>query len=116
MLQSLSVVLERNTRLKGEFKTEPYEVAWAREARWFIRVLELNGSETQLRATTQISADGLHWCNLDDQRITVQEPGLVSWPAREFGGWLRLRGAVDGDATSTEDPMAKVMIYLVLKT
>jgi len=36
MHQSLTVVLERNARLTGEFTTEPYEVAWAREARVMI--------------------------------------------------------------------------------
>jgi hypothetical protein len=112
MQQSLSVVLERNARLSGEFATEPYEVAWAREARWFIRVLHIEGADTRLEATTQISPDGLHWCDLDDAQITVHETGLVSWPVREFGGWLRLKGTVDG----TSSPTAKVMIYLALKS
>lgn len=112
MQQSLSVVLERNTRLAGAFATEPYECAWAREARWFIRVLDMEGSGARLDARTQISPDGLHWCDLDDARMTVHEPGLVSWPVREFGGWLRLSGTVEGDGS----PVAKVMIYLVLKS
>lgn len=116
MHQSLSVVLERNTSLKGTFTTEPYEVAWAREARWFVRVLERDGSETRLEAVTQISPDGLHWCDLDDHRISMREPGLVSWPAREFGGWLRLKGVIEGDPGSADTPTAKVLIYLVLKS
>ena len=116
MQQSLSVVLERNTRLKGAFSTEPYEVAWAREARWFIWVLDLAGTATRLEATTQISPDGLHWCDLDGHQATVREPGLVSWSAREFGGWLRLKGMVQGDTDSDEAATAKVMIYLVLKS
>jgi hypothetical protein len=93
MRQSLTVVLERNTVLTGDFATEPYEVAWAREARWFVRVLELRGAETRLDARTQISSDGLRWCDLDGRAVTVREPGMVSWPAREFGGWLRLKGS-----------------------
>lgn len=112
MQQSLSVVLERNARLAGAFATEPYEVAWAREARWFIRVLAIEGADTRLDAATQISPDGLHWCGLDDNQVTVHEPGLVSWPVREFGGWLRLKGTVDGG----DSPVARVMIYLVLKS
>jgi hypothetical protein len=112
MQQSLTVVLERNARLSGAFATEPYEVAWAREARWFIRVLGTEGVDVQLNAITQISPDGLHWCDLDEDRATASEPGLVSWPVREFGGWLRLRGAVEGDGS----PVAKVMIYLALKS
>lgn len=116
MRQSLSVVLERNTRLQGTFTTEPYEVAWAREARWFVHVLEMEGSEAHLEAATQISPDGLHWCDLDDHRISMHEPGLVSWPAHEFGGWVRIKGVVEGNSGSTDGATAKVLIYLVLKS
>jgi len=117
MQQSLSVVLERNTRLAGAFTTEPYEVAWAREARWFVRVLDLAGSGTRLEAATQVSPDGLHWCDLDDHRISARERGLVSWPVREFGGWLRLKGVVAADAPAPDGSVAaKVLIYLVLKS
>ena len=112
MQQSLTVVLERNARLSGAFATEPYEVAWAREARWFIRVLDIEGADTRLQASTQISPDGLYWCDMDDADVTVHEPGLVSWPVREFGGWLRLKGTVEGSSS----PVAKVMIYLALKS
>lgn len=113
MQQSLSVVLERNTRISGSFMTEPYEVAWAREARWFVRVLDTEGDGTTLSATTQVSPDGLHWCDLEDSGGTLEGRGLISWPAREFGGWLRIRGTVEG---STADAVAKVLIYLVLKS
>jgi hypothetical protein len=113
MQQSLSVVLERNTRLTGDFTTEPYEAAWAREARWFIRVLEMDGAAPRLDAVTQISPDGLHWCDLDECRVNLGEPGLVSWPAREFGGWLRLKGTVSSDAG---EAAARVLIYLALKS
>ncbi len=116
MQQSLSVALERNSHLQGAFTTEPYEVAWAREARFFVRVLEMNDSGTCLEATTQISPDGLHWCDLDDHRISMRERGLVTWPAREFGGWLRLEGEVTGDSGTTDAATAKVMIYLALKS
>lgn len=116
MQQSLTVVLERNIRLTGTFTTEPYEVAWAREARWFLHVLDIAGPDTSLEATTQISPDGLHWCDLDAHQISISEPDLVSWPAREFGGWLRLKGTVAGESASSEAPAAKVMIYLVLKS
>lgn len=109
MQQSFTAVLERNTRLTGDYVTEPYEVAWAREARWFIRVLEMRGSSTRLVARAQVSPDGLHWCDDDgSSTVSLLGPGLVSWPVREFGGWLRLRGTVSGEA--------KVMIYLALKS
>ncbi|MBA3430059.1 MAG: hypothetical protein H0U16_01075 [Actinobacteria bacterium] len=115
MQQSLSVILERNTLLTGEFATEPYEVAWAREARWFVRLLEFRGTQTRLEATTQISPDGLQWCDLDDCKVSLRDPGLVSWVVREFGGWLRLKGVVAGDGEAREGVAAKVLIYLVLK-
>jgi hypothetical protein len=116
MQQSLAVVLERNTLLSGEFSTEPYEVAWAREARWFVRVLEVCGSQTRMEAATQISPDGLHWCNLESSAsVTVRQPGLVSWAVHDFGGWLRLNGVVAGDDGRADSAGAKVLIYLVLK-
>ena len=85
MQQTLSVVLERNTVLTGEFATEPYEVAWAREARWFVRVLELGGAQARLEARTQVSPDGLHWCDLEDGQastLRLDATGLVSAPVR----------------------------------
>lgn len=112
MRQSLSVVLERNTVLCGEFATEPYEVAWANEARWFVRILELHGTDTRMEARTQISPDGLHWCDLDGHTVTRREVGLASWPVSDFGGWLRLKGVVAGGG----EVRAKVLIYLVLKS
>jgi len=114
--QSLTAVLERNAILTGEFATEPYEVAWAREARWFIRILDLRGTETHLEAKTQISPDGLRWCDLDESKINMREPGLTSWTVREFGGWLRLKGVVSGGGKAKDGAGAKVMIYLALKS
>src|ERR1043165_9113755 len=96
MQQSLSVVLERNTILRGEFATEPYEVAWAREARWFIRALDMSGDQACLEARTQISPDGLYWCDFEQDSLRLERPGLVSRAAREFGGGLRLKGVVAG--------------------
>jgi hypothetical protein len=116
MQQSLTVVLERNTVLTGDFATEPYEVAWAREARWFIRVLELRGTGTRMEAHTQISPDGLRWCDLGDTTQTVRSTGLTTWPVREFGGWLRLKGVVAGDGHARGEVGTKVMIYLALKS
>ena len=116
MRQSLSVVLERNTILTGEFTTEPYEVAWASEARWFVRVLELRGVATKIEARTQISPDGLHWCDLGDSTVSLAAPGMASWNVREFGGWLRLKGLVAGPGGMGEGVGAKVLIYLVLKS
>ena len=51
MRESFTAVLERNRTLAGEFATEPYEAAWAAEARWFVRTLKRTGSGTRLRVT-----------------------------------------------------------------
>lgn len=58
MRESFTAVLERNRTLAGEFATEPYEVAWAAEARWFVRTLERTGTGARMRVTTQVSPTG----------------------------------------------------------
>ncbi|MFC5753454.1 hypothetical protein [Actinomadura rugatobispora] len=117
MRQSFTAVLERNRTLSGEFATEPYEVAWAAEARWFVRTLERSEPGVRLRVTTQVSPDGLHWCDLDAAREL--EGDLATWTSAEFGGWLRLKGTVQagGKPGENDEPAAaKVMIYLALKS
>lgn len=113
MRESFTAVLERARTLTGEFATEPYEVAWAAEARWFVRTLERTDPGTRLRVTTQISPDGLNWCDLDPARELAGD--LESWTSEGFGGWLRLKGTVESEPGAT-DPGAKVMIYLALKS
>jgi hypothetical protein len=105
--RSFTAVLERNVTFHGEFATEPYETAWAGEARWFIRVLRLTGS---LTAVPQISPDGLEWCDEGSAGVRAEGPGLYSFPLREFGHWLRLRGVVSGEGAA-----ATVIIYLAMK-
>jgi hypothetical protein len=104
---SFTAVIEKNSTFTGPFDTEPYEAAWAHEARWFIRAMNLQGT---LSVTPQISPDGLFWCNEGHDPLVIREPGLYSFALREFGGWLRLHGDVTG-----EQAKAKVLIYLVLK-
>lgn len=117
MRQSFTAVIERNATLAGDFATEPYEAAWAREARWFVRVLDSAGGSPRLVARTQISPDGLHWCDLDgvDHAVTPGAAQTFSWPAAEFGGWLRLRGTVADENGADAAASVKVLIYLALK-
>lgn len=110
MRQSQAAVLERYRVLSGEFTTEPYETGWASEARWFVRVLESSTPDTKLVLTTEVSPDGLHWCDAEVPAQVSEGTGMVSWPVREFGQWLRIRGSVEG-----ADRSAKVLIYLTLK-
>lgn len=111
---SFTAVLERNTTVDSELVTEPYEVAWAREARFFVRVLDQSGSSV-LDVHTQISPDGLHWCDLDDHvhRVDPAAGTLHSWTAQEFGGWLRLRATASNPDGA--NAAVKVLVYLALK-
>ncbi|MCC6860058.1 MAG: hypothetical protein IT158_15930 [Bryobacterales bacterium] len=108
--RSFTAVLEKNTTFTSDFSTEPYEAGWAAEARWFIRVLEMEGSETVLRVTPQISPDGLFWCEEGSAPLLISKPGLYSFALREFGHWLRLDARLAGAGAQV-----KVLIYLALK-
>ncbi len=110
MRQTQTAVLERYRVLEGDFVTEPYEAAWAGEARWFVQVLETSQPNTRVTITTQLSPDGLHWCDADVPVQVAEGKTLISWPVREFGQWLRIRGTVEGEGESV-----KVQIYLTLK-
>jgi hypothetical protein len=110
MRQSQTAVLERNTTLTGEFASEPYEAAWAGEARWFVQVLERSVEDAELVLTTQISPDGITWCDHDGgSRRTAGE--LTTWAVHEFGQWLRVRGEV-----TPAGAQVKVRIYLAVKS
>lgn len=110
MRQSQSAVLERGVELEGSHETEPFEVAWAGEARWFVHFLrEAPGTAVEFRV--QISPDGINW--LDHERVaplTAQAIGFVSIPVTGFGHWLRLRSEQTSGHAS---PMLR--IYLELK-
>lgn len=110
MRQSQAAVLERYRVLSGDFATEPYETGWATEARWFVRVLEASTPDTRVVLTTQVSPDGLNWCDAECPAQVNEGVAMVSWPVHEFGQWLRIRGSVEGT-----DRSVKVLIYLTLK-
>ncbi len=110
MRSTMTAVLERSATVRDELTTEPYELPWASEARFFVQTLELAGTGASLEFSTQISPDGLHWCDLDETRHRVDSVGLTSWLVSGFGQWLRVRCHVAGS-----DPTAKLRIYLVGK-
>lgn len=110
MRQSQTAVLDRGAGVVGTLRTEPFEVAWASEARWFVRI-EKMASGTSLRLQTQVSPDGLEWVDHEDPAFNAGTPGLVTRPLRDFGSWLRLRVDVEGP----EDALVQLTIYLVLK-
>lgn len=107
--RSFTAVLEKGSTVTGEFCTEPYETGWAREARWFVRVLRADEG-VGLLLVPQISPDGAEWCDEGSGPLRLQGVGLVSMPLVNFGSWLRLRGTTTGRAGSVT-----VLIYLALK-
>lgn len=101
-------VLERLKDFGASFATEPYEVAWATEAIFFVRTHHADAASS-LESIIEISADGIEW---------VPEGTTITWPATpgtafarvaHFGGWLRLR------TTVPEGASARVTIQLALK-
>jgi len=110
MRKSFTAVVSRNEIYKDLLETEPYECAWAGEARWFVRVLKFEGLDPRLILRSQVSPDGLFWCDGEEAALTVAGEGLYTLPVRNIGGWLRLRGEMSGDGASF-----KVIIHLALK-
>lgn len=108
--ESYTAPIERNQVWDEVFATEPYETAWASEAIFFIRALEMQGAEAP-PARVQISPDGLRWC---DEGSTVPLPTsagpLTFGRVSHFGGWLRLVGELPAGTSM------KVIVYLVLKS
>jgi hypothetical protein len=109
MRSTNTAVLERIVTVDKAFLTEPYELPWAREARFFVQVLSITDAG-QLSFTTEISPDGLHWTTLDEQVHTAVGPGLVTWLATGFGQWLRVQ------VVPNEGTTAVMRIYLVGKS
>lgn len=110
MRQSQSAVMERGVDLDKVHETEPFEVAWAGEARWFVQFLR-PAPGTQVEFRVQISPDGLQWIDHEGVApLTSEAVGIVSIPVGNFGHWLRLRSEqLSGD----DVPMLR--IYLELK-
>ena len=104
---SYTAVLERNTTFTDVLVTEPYEVAWAGEARVFVRALDLSG---RIEAAAEISPDGLFWTKEGSPPVTLESAGLVSFSIRDFGHWLRIVLKNQG-----AKPSARVIVYLALK-
>ena len=123
MRESTTAVIERNAVWEGEFATEPWEAAWAREAIFYVRVLEVlptegppgpgstegHSASPLLSARVQISPDGMHWCD-EGSVLRLARCQSLGWVrVSHFGGWLRLCGEVG------EGYRLTVIAYLDLK-
>ena len=63
---------------------------------------------TVLTARVQISPDGIRWVDEGGVLTFQGRQELAALRVREFGGWLRLAGRVEGGST-------RVIVYLSLK-
>ncbi len=97
--ESYTAVVARGEHWRGEAATEPYEAAWASEAIFFLRALKTEGDLSGLRATVQISADGIHWADEGTGLALPQSVGEVTFcRVSHFGGFLRLVTALPDGA------------------
>lgn len=110
--RSYTAVVERNVRWQGDFASEPYEAAWASEAIFFVRALEVNpsGIAAAYSAAVQISADGIRWVDEGTRfDLPTQRDAVTFCKVRHFGGWLRIAGTLAPNNRMT------VLVSLALK-
>jgi len=111
MRNAYTAVIARGELWEGSVQTEPYEAAWAAEAVFFVRVLEVTGQGNSAAvARVQISPDGMHW--VDEGATLMISPQVESLDfarVTNFGGWLRLA------VTVPEGQGVKVVATLALK-
>lgn len=107
--RSYTAIVERDVVWEGEFATEPYEAAWASEAIFFVRALEVSPN-LAATARVQISADGIHWADEGAEFALPAEKDAVTFcRVSHFGGWLRITGEVRSPAE------LRVLVSLALK-
>ena len=109
MRQSHTAAIELGTTWQGEFATEPYEAAWAREAVFFIRLID-GELPAGTSARIQIAPDGIHWTDEGTEIALPTRPGPTTFArVAHFGGWLRLTGSLP------EGVALPVIVHLALK-
>jgi hypothetical protein len=109
MRQSHTTALELGTTWEGDFATEPYESAWAREALVFVRLID-GALPAGVSARVQIAPDGIHWVDEGTELQLPTAPEQTSFArVSHFGGWLRVVGTLPGGVA------LPVIVHLVLK-
>ncbi len=100
--RSYTAIVERNVLWQGDFATEPYEAAWASEAIFFVRALDISDGYSYASARVQISADGIHWVDEGTCFELPRKKDEVTFcKVTHFGGYLRLRGNVAESSSIT---------------
>ena len=92
MRNAYTAVIARGELWENSVQSEPYEVAWAGEAIFFVHVMEVQGSASGAAlARVQISPDGMRWVDEGgEMSIPAQRDALSFARVSQFGGWLRL--------------------------
>ena len=110
MRQSQTAIIERNIAWQGAFETEPYEAAWASEAIFFVRTLDVVGRLDDVTVRVQISPDGIRWCDEGTVvSLSDQVDGVTFGKVSHFGTFLRFVGELPEGVTVT------VIVALSLK-
>jgi hypothetical protein len=109
MQESYTAAVERNSVCTPGFTSDPYEAAWAREAIFFIRVLDQTALKGRMQFAAEISPDGMRWCPEGSVCEIAEGQEMAFLRVTHFGGWLRIRRLDDAAASP------KVIVYLVLK-
>jgi hypothetical protein len=102
MRQFQTTVLDFKYVYQGDFQSAPFEAAWASEAIYFLRIEEIEGSEAALRATVQISVDGIHWIDEGTTAGPFTAPGDHFMRVKHFGGFLRLSCSLAGEGARVQ--------------
>ncbi len=107
--RSYTAIVERNVLWQGDFASEPYEAAWACEAIFFVRALDVSPVFGGM-ANVQISADGIHWADEGAVfNLPTAEGAVTFCKVTHFGGFLRIKGRL------AADERIKVLVSLALK-
>jgi len=108
--ESYTLPVERNIRWEGAFSSDTAETAWANEAIFFVRALNVEGDVSGVTCRVQISPDGMYWCDEGTIFDLPAEVDAVTFGrVTHFGGWLRIVGELPAGGAIT------VIVYLVLK-
>lgn len=101
MKQFYTVVLDRFKDVIENYETEPYEVGWANEAMFFVRIHKLS-AKAIVNARVQISYDGIVWIDEGTSFSPMNAAGDYFARVTHFGGWLRLALEVNkGESLNT---------------
>jgi hypothetical protein len=89
--EAYTAVIAQGETWKGTATTEPYEAAWASEALFFLRALNVRGTPGDARAKVQISPDGMHWADEGTEiRLPSDKEEVTFCRVERFGQYLRL--------------------------